>query len=64
MHTGNETQKLNERMKCIDKRYSKIDQHLARHFKYHSGCLSSPQNVSISGKYKEGCAHETSKLTA
>ena len=25
-----------------DKRYSKIDQHLARHFKYNGGCLSSP----------------------
>ena len=24
------------------KRYSKIDQHLTRHFKYNSGCLSSP----------------------
>ena len=26
----------------ISKRYSKIDQHLARHLKYNGACLSSP----------------------
>ena len=30
--------------KCLNlkKKYSKLDQHLARHFKYNSGCLSIP----------------------
>ena len=26
----------------FSKRYPKIDQHLARHFEYYGGCLSSP----------------------
>ena len=30
------------RLQPLEKRYSKIDQHLARYFKYNSGCLSSP----------------------
>ena len=29
-------------MECLGKRYSKIDQHLARHFKYNGARLSSP----------------------
>ena len=29
-------------LKSFSKRYSKIDQHSARHFKYNVACLSSP----------------------
>ena len=28
--------------KCLSKRYSNIDEHLARHFKYNGACLSTP----------------------
>ena len=33
--------KLSPHIMGRHKRYSKIDQHLARHFKYNDGCLSS-----------------------
>ena len=29
-------------LNCLKKGYFKIDQHLAPHFKYNGGCLSSP----------------------
>ena len=36
----------NKKVKIMDKRYSKIDQHLAQHFKYNGECLSSPPPIT------------------
>ena len=33
--------------KCLSKRYYKIDEHLARHFKYNGACLSTPLSLSM-----------------